>query len=506
MSAFATKAHNHDQHITDLEVIGRRQDSILDEGGMRFWNSDEGVSLKKAQNDTEASAQGVFVGGIYYDDCGKVHIRTDANQDCDDCCDCCKTINLNDGDDIRATIEALDVCKDCNVTINLAAGDYAFPTPVDKALSRLCINGDTRPIVGCSFVHGSQMDGLSAVFNAPQPPENGRGRDVNIQIAGNQVIVTYSNTSTFTGLNIPPSFDDLVPGDILTWVDANGNLSNHTILTAQANNFTMTDAPPALVKGVGFVVNPNVRINNASPTEINFFEGMKCLKWIGCTFDNNFSFHVSCDVSIFERNLFSGPGNFVHLGRHCLNRVWNTHFATAWNGAGSHAYWFLQGFLGTAAHFFTETNMVSLNIFSVFAACNKTVAQAGIECGAFVTNGGSCCFFFSDFLNCETVGLRITAGSFGNLQHAKFCNNGTGCLLDYNSTASSVAIPIFTYAQLSPFFIDNTVGLSANNSSVALIIGADANLSGNVDDFVTDGNNAVPNDTYGARFSIINHA
>ena len=87
MSQLATTAHNHDARFTELTVLARRQDAVCIEGGAKFHNADDGVSLKSAGSQAEAAAQGVFPGGLYRNSCNMVMIRTDTpptgNLECD---------------------------------------------------------------------------------------------------------------------------------------------------------------------------------------------------------------------------------------------------------------------------------------------------------------------------------------------------------------------------------------------------------------------------------------
>jgi hypothetical protein len=404
-------------------------------------------------------------------------------------------------------------------------GEYNLNGIFRKCMPHLELRGDDRSIVGASCVDSAAFDGFGNIFySGALAPELGLGRNIKITKSGNTLTVEYEELATligqFVGMIINPTYDAAVAGDQVTIVDEDGNLTTHTVVSASGNSITLDNLPNAVAcqpdgrvkKGVGFVIEPCVTLNASSAQAIDGFEDVNVLKLSGCKVKPGIAFHVAGFHSVVERNVFAGPGHFVHLGHNLMDRV----YALAWNGAGSHMYGLFQCFIGQGSQFFTEVTPGALNVFSTFSGCNS----GGLPNGSYdkaamtVANGAVICVFFSDFINCggknsDTSGLQVDGGAMVNLQNSRYCNCGIGVNVKYNSTVSIVPIPILPWDAFDVTVTNCGIGISAYAGSIARLPFSDANMSGNDNDYSLDGvlgDSAVVLDgTMGSKGSIINH-
>ena len=415
-------------------------------------------------------------------------------------------VELENGGDLPAAVAAID--PTCPTTIKLACGAYCVPDEFGRNLKSVTICGDDRDIVGMTWCHGAKTTGLARhlIFGNLNPSLSvGRGTGVTLTISGPTISVSFDADA----IQLPgggnrdvskknPDFSEVKAGDCIGLLDTDGKITEFTIVHAQGNTITVqghicTEAE----KGVCMFIKPCVTIAGAK----GGISDAKCLRIKGCILSvgNNPGFEFGSPDGYLEHCLVAG--NLIN--RHNLYAEQpNTWLSTYANPAGSYTRAVFQGLLGCNATQFYESNPYSLFVFSAIAQADGNQGGFG-KCGIGLGNGGQLCVAASDFFNCPTIAAKGRSGHF-NLQIVGFCGNQIAVDLDYASCAYSDPLPGFPAEEsLAPTFTDNVFAVKARSSTVVNIPGAAALASGNTTPWTTDGNSAVANDVYGARFSVI---
>ncbi len=380
--------------------------------------------------------------------------------------------------------------------------------PVD-----LQIIGDTRPVIGMSYIQGAQQDfGVRFPFQWVAP-ELGDGACPNITFVGQVITVVFTKPS---GLNPVffqprnPDFNSLVPGDIIkVWNPTNKLITTHTVTAAANNTITVNGVLPAVVKGTSFTLMPCVVLNNPTAQPVGSFRRLgfnsgRCLiQGVQINSETAGIFDVVTITFDFLRIINCTETGWI---RYTSNKVVsdqpNTYFGRCDINASVHYIAGIQQFVGENSSFSIESSPFGILIFSDWTGSdNKFGFGDGVpgiprNYGALHYNMGQVCMGYNSFIGCPTVGLLLIASNC-NVQHMLVdgAGAGDGIIVLYGGKIMAWPIPnLFVVPgagkiTMNPTIKNCNIGLTTSYNAIAQI--QEVVMSGNGTDIRLDGVNGA---------------
>ena len=373
---------------------------------------------------------------------------------------------------------------------------YKFPNFISDTTSSISIIGDTRPVVGMSYVNGAQTDTGARFPEGLIAPEIGSGSDVAVlfRSSGNAVDVIFQKPSAFFPpfVNANPNFNSLRNGDRVRIWDPRYPDEEVVVNVASANgdriNFIGTPIPekyiPAVL-GTTITILPCIVFeNNAGPPgfpDVNRFVTLGDVSFKGIQFIERQkppSTKTPFDlIQLQGQDLFFDncvvDTKLYNTSRRTVNAQPNTFTRRLVFNAATHPFLVMCAFVGPKSALWSESNAYAWVIFSTWVGSNNSeeVSPDVPRAGLIGVNGTQICTGWSSFIKCPGVPLSLSASQL-NVQHNIFDSCGKGIEMLYGSKIYSNALPSYydKRPDVNPFPLPETFATIRNCGNPVVLL------------------------------------